>query len=196
MGLGKQAKVLTKKQSEMVLTHLGQHTQNGVRNQLIFLLSIKSGLRAKEIANLKWVMVLDCDGVVGDTINLPNSSSKGNSGRVIPLHAKVRELLIAMLEQAPIASSDEHIIQSQRSKAVSPQVIVNMFQGWYREMGLIGCSSHSGRRTFITDAAKKVSQVGGSLRDIQIMVGHSSLQTTQRYIEYDTAAQRALINLL
>ena len=196
MGIGKQAKVLTKKQSEMVLTHLAQHTQNGVRNQLIFLLSIKSGLRAKEIANLTWVMVLDCDGVVGDTINLPNSSSKGNSGRVIPLHAKVRELLITMIRQAPIASPDEHIIKSQRSKSVSAQVIVNMFQGWYREMGLIGCSSHSGRRTFITDAAKKVSLVGGSLRDIQIMVGHSSLQTTQRYIEYDTAAQRALINLL
>lgn len=196
MGIGKQAKVLTKKQSEMVLTHLAQHTQNGLRNQLIFLLSIKSGLRAKEIANLKWVMVLDCDGVVGDTINLPNSSSKGNSGRIIPLHVKVRELLITMLKHTPIASPDENIIKSQRSKSVSAQVIVNMFQGWYREMGLIGCSSHSGRRTFITDIAKKVSQVGGSLRDIQIMVGHSSLQTTQRYIDYDTAAQRALINLL
>ena len=107
MGIGKQAKVLTKKQSEMVLTHLAQRTQNGVRNQLIFLLSIKSGLRAKEIANLKWVMVLDCDGVVGDTINLPNSSSKGNSGRIIPLHVKVRELLITMLKHTPIASPDE-----------------------------------------------------------------------------------------
>jgi integrase/recombinase XerD len=63
-------------------------------------------------------------------------------------------------------------------------------------MGLVGCSSHSGRRTFITDAAKKVSLVGGSLRDIQMMVGHSSLQTTQRYIEYDTQSQRMLINLL
>jgi integrase/recombinase XerD len=71
-----------------------------------------------------------------------------------------------------------------------------MFKGWYDEMGLIGCSSHSGRRTFITDAAKKVSQVGGSLRDIQMMVGHTSLQTTQRYIEYDTQSQRMLINLL
>jgi integrase/recombinase XerD len=88
------------------------------------------------------------------------------------------------------------VITSERSNSVTSQVIVNMFKGWYDEMGLVGCSSHSGRRTFITDAAKKVSQVGGSLRDIQMMVGHTSLQTTQRYIEYDTQSQRMLINLL
>jgi len=50
-------------------------------------------------------------------------------------------------------------------------------------MGLNGCSSHSGRRTFITNAAKKISSVGGSLRDVQMLAGHSSLAVTQRYIE-------------
>ena len=66
------------------------------------------------------------------------------------------------------------------------QTIINMFQSWYGRLGLIGCSSHSGRRTFITETSKKdVSTVGGSLRDIQMMVGHQSLQTTQRHIESD-----------
>jgi integrase/recombinase XerD len=57
-------------------------------------------------------------------------------------------------------------------------------------------SSHSGRRTFITKAARKLSQVGGSLRDLQLMAGHKSLSTTQRYIDYDTEAQKKLIELL
>ena len=71
-----------------------------------------------------------------------------------------------------------------------------MFQSWYRKLGLLGCSSHSGRRTFITETSKKISLVGGSLRDIQMMVGHSSLQTTQKYIESDSESQRKVVNLL
>ena len=71
-----------------------------------------------------------------------------------------------------------------------------MFQKWYGKLGLLGCSSHSGRRTFITETSKKISLVGGSLRDIQMMVGHSSLQTTQRYIEADSDSQKKVVDLI
>ncbi|WP_253278846.1 site-specific integrase, partial [Roseobacter sp. HKCCD7390] len=66
---------------------------------------------------------------------------------------------------------------------------VNMFASWYRDLGLLGCSSHSGRRTFITNAAKKITDVGGSLRDVQYLAGHTSLHTTERYIDYSTVAR-------
>ena len=69
-----------------------------------------------------------------------------------------------------------------------------MFASWFEDMGLNGCSSHSGRRAFITNAAKKISSVGGSLRDVQMLAGHSSLAVTQRYIEGDGEARVKLIN--
>ena len=199
MGIGKQSKTLNKNQIEMVSTYL-RSKRNGLRNQTIFLLSVKSGLRAREIASLQWRMVVQPDGKIDDYINLPNSSSKGRSGRVIPLHSSLKVNLSELLEeQSRIRTFDldtDYVVRTERSASTSAQSIVNMFSGWYKDLGLIGCSSHSGRRTFITETAKKISTVGGSLRDIQMMVGHSSLQTTQRYIESDSESQMRVINLL
>ena len=199
MGIGKQSKTLNKNQIEMVSTYL-RSKRNGLRNQTIFLLSVKSGLRAKEIASLQWRMVFQPDGEIDDYINLPNSSSKGRSGRVIPLHSSLKANLNELLEeQSRIRTFDldtAYVVRTERSASASAQSIVNMFSGWYKDLGLIGCSSHSGRRTFITETAKKISTVGGSLRDIQMMVGHSSLQTTQRYIENDSESQMRVVNLL
>jgi len=59
----------------------------------------------------------------------------------------------------------------------------------------VGCSSHSGRRSFITQT-RKTSLVGGSLRDVQALAGHASLSTTSRYIETDNEAQQKLVNIV
>ena len=200
MGLGKQSKVLNKSQIEMISNYL-RSKRNGLRNQTIFLLSVKSGLRAKEISQLRWKHVLKSDGdTIDDYINLPNSSSKGKSGRIIPLHKSIREnLQLLLIEHKKYRSFDlnsSFIVRTERSPFTSSQSVVNMFQSWYRKLGLLGCSSHSGRRTFITETSKKISLVGGSLREIQMMVGHSSLQTTQRYIESDSESQMKVVNLI
>ena len=83
-----------------------------------------------------------------------------------------------------------------RTTRTSSQAIVNLFSRWYADLGFSGCSSHSGRRTFITNAARKISTVGGSLRDIQMLAGHSNLSTTQRYIESHAEAQRKIVELV
>jgi integrase/recombinase XerD len=77
-----------------------------------------------------------------------------------------------------------------------PNSIVNWFVVLYRETGLEGCSSHSGRRTFITQAARLLHKSGRSLRDIQLLAGHRSIDTTQGYIDGDSHAQHKLISLL
>ena len=199
MSLGKQSKILTDKQVKTMLLHLST-TRMGLRNQLIFLLSAKSGLRAKEVSQLKWSMVVNSEGTVSNTIHLTDVASKGKSGRVIPLNKDVKGLLVRLFED----ESKRHdydvntsfVIRTERSKSTSAQSIVNMFANWYKDLGFVGCSSHSGRRTFITNLAKKLSVVGGTLRDVQSLAGHSNLQTTQRYIEVDTDCQRKLVDLV
>jgi integrase len=62
-------------------------------------------------------------------------------------------------------------------------------------LACLPASSHSGRRTFITRTANKIVEAGGSLRDVQELAGHTSLSTTQRYIQGDTAAKRRVVDL-
>ena len=89
MSLGKQAKTLSKGQIEATLSYLAK-TRYPVRNCVIFLLSIKAGLRAKEIAFLTWEMITDGDGEIGRAIHLQDKASKGRSGRIIPLNDELR----------------------------------------------------------------------------------------------------------
>lgn len=199
MALGKQAKVLTRQQVDVMLGHIG-NGRNGLRNQVIFLLSVRAGLRAKEIANLKWSMVLGSDGEVGDYIHLTDEAAKGKSGRIVPINKALKAVLERLFDQdndnPMFFTGEDFVIQTERATHTSAQAIVNLFQKWYRNLGFVGCSSHSGRRTFITNAARKISTVGGSLRDVQFLAGHSSLQTTQRYIEGDSEARKRVVELV
>jgi integrase/recombinase XerD len=199
MALGKQAKILTKVQVDALVAYLGTR-RHGLRDQTIFLLSVRAGLRAKEIAGLKWFMVMDADGAIGDAIHLTDTASKGRGGRMIPLNKQLKLHIVRLLEhekQKPRFDSEKgFVITTERSARTSAQAIVNLFSRWYAELGLIGCSSHSGRRTFITNAARKISTVGGSLRDVQALAGHSSLAITQRYIEGDEQARLKIVDLI
>jgi len=194
MGLGKQAKTLSKGQVDAVLGYLAT-TRWPTRNRVIFLLSVKAGLRAKEIASLTWRMVTDARGNIGQAIYLENKASKGWSGRVIPMNEELRSALAEYAETI-LMSTSTFLVQSERSRGMSPQAIVNLFWRWYRRLGFNGCSSHSGRRTFITNTARKISTVGGSLRDVQVLAGHTNLRTTQRYIDANPDAQVRVVGLV
>ena len=199
MGIGKQSKVLTDKQIEIMVSYL-KGRRNGLRNVVIFLLSVKAGLRAKEIAHLTWSMLVDSDGEIGSAIHLTNESSKGKSGRIIPLNKDLKRYLEDLYDAERVSSGfdmkQSRIVRTERSGSTSPQAVVNMFQRWYADLGFVGCSSHSGRRTFITNASRKIGQFGGSLRDVQILAGHRNLQTTQRYIEYDSESHRLIVDAI
>ncbi len=189
---GRQAKILSKDNADDLLV-FASTTRHPLRDRLIVLLSVKAGLRAAEIAHLTWEMVLTPTGEIGPTIELPDWAAKKSGGRLIPIHPELRDALTDWRSQTEAAGP---VVRSQRGGPMSPVSIVNWFAKAYRVIGLKGCSSHSGRRTFITRAARLVHNVGASLRDVQLLAGHRSIQTTQRYIDGDTDAQRKLVAMI
>ena len=191
---GRQAKLLSAPLLRHMLRHVQQRSNNPVRDQVIILLSVRAGLRAAEIAQLRWPMVLDASGRVADTLVITDRIAKKGGGRRIPLHAELRRALQALR----LAAADRQgpVVVSARGGALRPNSIVNWFVALFDALGVEGCSSHSGRRTFITQAARQAHRAGCSLRDVQLLAGHRSIETTQRYIDGDTKAQRKLVDLL
>src|SRR6185437_6104214 len=109
--VGRRAKVLSAHHVEDLLFFAAQ-TRHPIRNEVLVLLSFKAGLRAAEIANLTWPMVLGPSGEIGDLLELHDRIAKKGSGRVIPIHPDLRSALIklASLQLAP----NGPVIRSER----------------------------------------------------------------------------------
>jgi integrase/recombinase XerD len=157
----------------------------------MFLLSVDAGLRAKEIAALEWTMVTDAAGNLTDEIRLQNRVTKGRSGGVVFMSRRLGQAFQRLLAEVGVPTG--RVLLSKNGRPMTSQVVVNWFAYLYRDLGFEGCSSHSGRRTAITRWARKISSVGGSLRDVQALARHSSLAMTQRYIEVSADACRKVV---
>src|SRR5258708_25051749 len=96
MALGKQAKILTDKQVRGVLAELDAR-RYPLRDRVMFLLSIKAGMRAVEISRCTWAMVTNSESQIGDVIALQNRASKVKGGeRAIPMHPDLNAALLTV----------------------------------------------------------------------------------------------------
>lgn len=188
----KQAKVLEASQEGALLAHVGT-TAYPDRNRLIVLLSFKAGLRAIEIASLRWRMLTAVDGRVDGVIALPDDAVKGRRGRLVPIQADVQSALTILRQTG---EPDDFVIRfrrGSRDRATRSHAVQALFRGWYRALGFGGASSHSGRRTFSTRMARHLPSA--SIRDLQALLGHTQLSSTGRYIDPNPESHRQILAL-
>jgi integrase len=205
---GKQAKILTDTAVAAMLRWCDERRRYPHRDKVVVLLSVKAGLRAMEIAGLRRWHVMDAGGGIDDTIHLEDGICKKGSGRAIPMAPVLLEHVAALFRVVPGRPRDPLILSERalredpgepgtgKVQCMTARSIVHLFGLMYGELGLVGCSSHSGRRTFGTRAARKVVEAGGSLRDVQQLLGHKDLSTTQKYIDGSEDAKRRLVHLI
>ena len=191
--MSRSARVLAPSDVRRLLAHVRSGSYAN-RNTVLVLLSFRAGLRACEMAGMTWEMVTRPDGKFSDTVEVGDHIAKNGRARRIPLHPELRSALVALRRIEGQRSGP--VIRSQRGGHMTPRAVVNWFRAVYQDLGFAGCSSHSGRRTFITQSARLITKAGGSLRDVQELAGHRALTTTERYIEGDRDAQRRLVRLL
>jgi integrase/recombinase XerD len=193
---------LSEKQVAIALAQAKTHPRFPERNTALILVSLNLGLRASEIAALRWSMVLDIEtGDVGSVLRLPDSICKWGSGGTLPLSKTVQNALQTLLVRTREEGSvepDHHVFTSQkgrRGEGLQTQSVVDLFKRIWTAAGSDG-SSHSGRRYFVTRCARNVSAVGGSLKDGMTLSRHRNLSTLQMYIHRNTRAQTQLVDII
>jgi integrase/recombinase XerD len=188
----KQAKVLNDAEFKRVTAVVAQ-ARHADRNRMAVMFSFLAGMRACEIAALTVGSVIDSHGEPKNEIRLTSKMTKGDAGRVVVVSQRVRREITRYHATLGDPRPERPFLRSQKSgRAFSANTLVQLFGRIYEAAGLEGGSSHSGRRTFISSLASK----GVSARVLQKLAGHSSLATTQRYIEVNDQMLRSAVELL
>ncbi len=189
----KQSPVLTEKQVKQLLSST-KMTRHSTRNRLIVILSYYVGLRACEICSLTVGDVLDGEGNIKDTVILKSHQTKGNKSNSVYLSDTVKDEIRKYFSEYSylVTLKQSSLLQSQKGGGFSSMTIQHLFKKLYKSIGLDDCSSHSGRRTMITQLAEK----GVSVRVIQELARHSDLSTTQRYIDVSVDKLKNAVSLV
>lgn len=188
----KQARVLTDGEFKRVLAVVAQMKHAG-RNRLALMLSHLAGLRVGEIAALTVRDIIDSDGKVREQIRLSAEITKGGHARVVFVNDKLRrEIERYRAEWSNDRLPDAPLLLTQKKTAFCANTLCQLMAQLYRQAGLDGATSHSGRRWFIT----RLAHSGVSPKVIMTLAGHKNLTTTQRYIDVRDEMMKAAVELL
>ncbi len=186
-----QAKSLTQTELERVLRYVST-TRYSKRNRAMIMTSFLSGMRVKEIASLCVSDVMDEDGSVRNEIRLSAGQTKGRYGRTVFINEKLRGELGNYLSNIKVKSPSQPLFFTEKRNGFSANTLTQWFFWVYRKAGVMGASSHSGRRTFITTLANR----GIGVRILASLAGHRSIAVTQSYIDVNDEMKRNAVELV
>ena len=195
MVMSKQAKTLTQQELRRVLDYTATR-KHGVRNRALLMTTHLSGMRVGEVASLRNSDVLDADGNIRNEIRLSPEQTKGNEARVVFVSEKLRKELeqyTRTVSKGKVNPADKFFYsQKLRSDGFTANTLTQFFHYLYKRAGISGASSHSGRRTFITNLAAK----GVGVRVLMSLAGHKNISTTQAYIDVNDEMKRKAVELV
>ena len=188
----KQAKTLTVQELRRVLDYVATRP-HAARNRAILLMGHLSGMRVGEIAALRIGDVLDAGGHVKPEIRLASDQTKGKEGRTVWISQRLSKELTAYAQSLNSRESSHAFFptQKQPKRGFTPNTLAQHLMYVYRNAGIEGASSHSGRRSFITNLASK----GVGVRVLMSLAGHKDISTTQHYIDVNDEMKRRAVEL-
>ena len=191
--MSKQAKTLSKEELRRVLDHIATR-KHSVRNRAIVTASFYSGSRVGELSSLTYADVVDEAGKVRDEIRLKAENTKTNEARTVFVNSKLKKELQQYANAYKPANHQHKFFYSQKrsSDGYTPNTLAQFFHFLYKRAGIVGASSHGGRRTYISNLAS----FGISVRVLASLAGHKHISTTQSYIDVNDNMKRSAVELL
>jgi len=186
-----QAKTLSQVELDQVLNYVSTK-KYALRDRAIILTSFLGGLRVAEIASLTMGDVVNPDGSIKNEIRLSAAQTKGKYPRTVFVSQRLQVELANYLTTRHIKDVDIPFFHTDHRLRFSPNGLCVWFHQLYKNVGISGGSSHSGRRFFITTLANK----GIGVRILASLAGHRSIAVTQRYIDVNDEQKRQAVELI
>lgn len=147
------------------------------RDSAVLVLLYGSGLRISEALNLNRI---DAPTPTKDVLRIKGKGGKERIVPVLPVAIKAIEHYLAL---CPFRlKADDPLFLGEKGKRLSPRIIQLVMQRLRGALGLADTATpHALRHSFATHLLGN----GGDLREIQELLGHANLSTTQIYTEVD-----------
>jgi len=191
--MAKQAKTLNQNEIRKVLDYTATR-KHSIRNRCLVLTTFLSGMRCGEVASLRYCDVVNADGTIKNEIRLRAENTKTNEARTVFVNDKLRKEFEKYVSAYKPKDVNVKFFYSQKreSNGFTPNTLTQFFHYLYKRAGVDGASSHSGRRTFITNLATK----GVGVRVLMSLAGHKNISTTQCYIDVNDDMKRSAVELI
>jgi len=186
-----QAKTLSQTELDLVLNYVSTK-KYALRDRALILTSFLGGLRVAEIASLKMGDVLNLDGTIKNEIRLSAAQTKGKHPRTVFVSQRLQAELSNYLTTRYIKEADIPLFHTDHRLGFSPNGLCVWFYQLYKNVGISGGSSHSGRKFFITTLANK----GIGVRILASLAGHRSSAVPQRFIDVNDEQKRQAVELI
>jgi integrase/recombinase XerD len=191
--MAKQAKTLNQQELRKVLDYISTR-KHCARNKAMLMTTFLSGMRVGEVSSLRFNDVVDSEGNIRNEIRLTPEMTKGQFARVVFVNDRLRKELQQYVRIYNPVDKNMKFFYSQKkdSDGFNANTLTQHFHFLYKRAGVDGASSHSGRRSFITNLASK----GVSVRVLMSLAGHRSISTTQAYIDINDNMLRSAVELV
>src|SRR5436190_10712871 len=169
---------LSVQQAQALLNVPDATTKKGLRDRAILAVLLGCGLRRSEVASITFrhMQQRDSRWCIVDLV--------GKHGRVrtVPVPTWAKKAIDAWTSAANVIDGQvfRTVERGDRVRAVAlnEKVVWQLLQGYAVAAGVPGIAPHDLRRT----CAKMCRAAGGELEQIQLLLGHASVQTTERYL--------------
>lgn len=173
----KQAKTLDKQEIRRVLDHISTR-KHAARNRAMLLMTHLAGMRVGEVAALRWGDVLNSTGQIKNEIRLSADQTKGNDTRTVVISERLQKELAVYVKSQKVRDMTHSFFytQKQQRRGFTANTLAQHFYHLYKAAGIDGASSHSGRRSLLTNLGSK----GVTLTQVAETYGTSTLQIEKR----------------
>lgn len=186
-----QAKVLNQTELRRVLDYVATR-KHSLRNRAMLLLTHYAGMRVAEVASLRLNDVLNDSGTIREEVRLKPDQTKGKYARTVYLNLRMQKELAQYIKSINTTDLQKSLFYTQKRESFSPNTLAQYFFFLYRNVGIEGASSHSGRRSFLTHLANK----GTAIHILKSLAGHRNISTTAAYLYSSPDQLKAAVELV